>query len=41
MASPIAQRITDAQERLNNLRDQLTEHLDTVDESKITDDQSP
>ncbi|HXI43856.1 MAG TPA: phage major capsid protein [Bryobacteraceae bacterium] len=39
MASPIAQRITDAQERINTLKDQLTEHLASVDDSNVTDDQ--
>jgi hypothetical protein len=39
MPSPIAQRITDAQERLNNLRDQLTAHLASVDDATVTDEQ--
>jgi HK97 family phage major capsid protein len=39
MSSPIAQRITDAQERITTLRDQLTEHLATIDDNNLTDDQ--
>jgi hypothetical protein len=38
MASPIAQRITDAQDHLNALRDELTQHLDASDDSNVTDD---
>jgi hypothetical protein len=37
-SSPIAQRITDAQEHLNALRDELTQHLDTSDDNNVTDD---
>jgi HK97 family phage major capsid protein len=39
MTSPITQRITDAQEHLNALKDGLQEHLDKVDDTNITDDQ--
>jgi HK97 family phage major capsid protein len=39
MASPIAQRITDAQERITTLRDQLTEHIASYDDTNVTDDQ--
>jgi HK97 family phage major capsid protein len=39
MPSPIAQRITDAQERITSLRDQLTEHLESIDDNNVTDDQ--
>jgi HK97 family phage major capsid protein len=39
MPSPIAQRITDAQERITTLQDQLTEHLATVDDTNVTDEQ--
>jgi hypothetical protein len=39
MSSPITQRITDAQEHLTTLRDQLTEHLAGIDDANVTDDQ--
>jgi HK97 family phage major capsid protein len=39
MASPIAQRIEDAQEHLNALKDALQQHLDKVDDQNVTDDQ--
>lgn len=35
----LAQRVTDAQARLLNLRDQLTEHLKSVDDTAVTDEQ--
>lgn len=37
--SPLAQRIKDAHERIVVLRDKLTEHLKSVDDSNVTDDQ--
>lgn len=37
--SPIAQRITDGEGRLVQLRDQLTAHIATYDESNVTEDQ--
>ena len=39
MASPISQRIEDAQQHLNSLKDQLTEHLESFDDTNVTDDQ--
>lgn len=39
MPSAIAQRITDAQDRLVKLRDQLTEHLASYDDTNVTDEQ--
>jgi HK97 family phage major capsid protein/HK97 family phage prohead protease len=35
--SVFAQRITDSQGRINGLRDKLTEHLKTVDDSNVSD----
>jgi HK97 family phage prohead protease/HK97 family phage major capsid protein len=38
-AMSLAQRVTDAQTRLVTLRDQLVEHLKSVDDSNVTDEQ--
>ena len=38
-AMSLAQRITDSQTRLVALRDQLTKHLEDVDDSNVTDEQ--
>jgi HK97 family phage prohead protease len=37
MASPLTQRIADTEQRLNRLRDQLSAHLDGVDDENVTD----
>ena len=39
MTTPIAQRVTDAQERLTEARDSLHEHLEGLDNTNVTDDQ--
>jgi Phage capsid family len=39
MSRPIAERVIDAQERLTEARDSLTEHLEGLDNSNVSDDQ--